>query len=225
VTSTPQPRQEARFRDRTAAGRALARALGEYRDRADTVVLALPRGGVPVAYEVARALSLPLDVFVVRKLGVPRHPEYAMGAIASGGVTVMNPDVVAALHVLPAEVDAVRKVEGWELARRETADRSGRPSFAVRGKTVLVVDDGMATGATMRAAVEALRQRGAARIAVAVPVGAPEACRALRPLVDQVICLRTPEPFQAVGLWYDGFEQTTDDEVRDLLASSEASAA
>ncbi|HEV2148990.1 MAG TPA: phosphoribosyltransferase [Longimicrobiaceae bacterium] len=209
---------EQKYRDRTEAGRELADRLGEYAGRPDVVVLALPRGGVPVAYEVARALGAPLDVFLVRKLGVPGHEELAMGAIASGGVRVLNADVVNALRVPPAAVDAVAAREMGELERRERAYRDDRPPPAVRGRTVLLVDDGLATGSTMRAAAEALRGLGPARLVVAVPVGAAETCDAFAREVDEVVCARTPEPFYAVGLWYEDFSQTTDDEVRDLLA-------
>jgi predicted phosphoribosyltransferase len=181
-------------------------------------VLALPRGGVPVAYEVARALHAPLDVFLVRKLGVPGREELAMGAIATGGVRVVNPEVVRALG-LPREVlDAAAAAEQRELERRERAYRDGRPPPDVRGRTVILIDDGLATGSTMRAAVAALRKLGPARVAVAVPVASPDVCEEFGQEVDEMICARTPEPFHAVGLWYDDFTQTTDEEVHDLLA-------
>jgi putative phosphoribosyl transferase len=207
-----------KYTDRTEAGRVLAGLLREYAGRPDVVVLALPRGGVPVGYEVARALGAPLDVFLVRKLGVPGHEELAMGAIASGGVRVLNPDVVTALRIPRGAVDSVAARELAELERREAAYRGGRPPPEVRGRTVILVDDGLATGSTMRAAAEALRDRGPAWLVVAVPVAAAETCDDFAREVDQVVCARTPEPFYAVGLWYDDFSQTTDDEVRALLA-------
>ncbi|MBX5492682.1 MAG: phosphoribosyltransferase [Chloroflexi bacterium] len=209
-----------RFRDRRDAGRALAVRLAPYRQRPDVLVLALPRGGVPVGYEVARALDVPLDVFSVRKLGVPGHEELAMGAVASGGVLVRNEDVIAGLGLSDSVVAAVAARETQELERRERLYRGGQPPRDVHGQTVILVDDGLATGATMRAAVEALRRRGAARIVVAVPVAPPETCAELRTEADEVICLVTPEPFFAVGLWYADFAQISDDEVRDLLAAS-----
>jgi putative phosphoribosyl transferase len=211
-----------RFRDRADAGRRLASELVAYRDRPDVLVLALPRGGVPVGYEVARALGVPLDVFVVRKLGVPDQPELAMGAIASGGVRVLNPEIVRGLRIPDSVIDAVAGREEQELARRERAYRGDRPPLDVRGRTVILIDDGLATGATMRAAALALRQRGPARIVVAVPTAAEETCRALRGEVDEVVCGETPEPFVAVGHWYDDFSQTSDDDVRALLARGAA---
>jgi predicted phosphoribosyltransferase len=210
----------ARFRDRVDAGRILARALAAYGGTPDLLVLALPRGGVPVAFEVARALRAPLDVFVVRKLGMPGHEEYAIGAIASGGVMVVNDEAVQAFGITQAELDAVASEERLELERRERSYRGGRPPPDVRGKTVILVDDGLATGSTMRAAVAALRLEGVRRLVVAVPTGAPETCDEIGALVDDLICAITPEPFQAVGLWYEDFGQTTDEEVRDLLAAS-----
>jgi predicted phosphoribosyltransferase len=206
-----------RFRNRREAGRALAERLASYAKRPDVLVLALPRGGVPVAYEVARALDAPLDVFLVRKLGVPGHEEYALGAIASGGVRVMNEDLVRALRLPATAIDAMAAREQQELERRERLYRGDRPPPDVRGRTVLLVDDGLATGATMLAAVHALRKQGAARIVVAVPVASPDTCNALRLEVDDIVCAVTPEPFHAVGLWYEDFSQTTDEEVRDLL--------
>jgi putative phosphoribosyl transferase len=208
---------EARYRDRTHAGRELTSKLPEYANRPDVTVLALPRGGVPVAFEVAKALRAPLDVFVVRKLGVPGHEEYAMGAIATGGVRVLDEGVVRAIGVTRAELDAVTAAEQRELERRERQYRGDRPSPDVAGRTVILVDDGLATGSTMRAAVEALREGGAARVIVAVPIAPPETCDAFRDIVDDIVCARTPEPFYAVGLWYQDFSQTTDDEVRELL--------
>ena len=212
----------ASFRDRRDAGRQLARELMSYANRRDVIVLALPRGGVPVAYEVARALGAPLDVFVVRKLGLPWHEELAMGAIASGGVRVLNADVIDAYGVSGSDVDAVVRREQRELERREQRDREGRPFPDVRGKTVILVDDGLATGSTMRAAVEALRQEGPARVVVGVPIAASETCEELRGEVDDIVCALTPESFLAVGYWYDEFEQTTDEEVQALLATGDA---
>ncbi len=208
------------FRDRTDAGRQLAAKLHAFADRADVLVLALPRGGVPVAFEVSQALRAPLDVFLVRKLGLPGQPELAMGAIATGGVRVVNDEVVDRLDI-PAEViDAVAQEELRELARRERDYRGERPAPDVRGKTVILVDDGLATGSTMRAAVAALRHQAPARIVVAVPVGAAETCADLQTEADEVVCARMPEPFFAVGLWYEDFAQTTDAEVRELLEAA-----
>jgi erythromycin esterase-like protein/adenine/guanine phosphoribosyltransferase-like PRPP-binding protein len=206
------------FRDRSEAGRVLAEKLAHYANRPDVVVLALPRGGVPVAYEVARALGAPLDVFVVRKLGVPGYEELAMGAVATGGVRVLNDNIVAGLRIPDYLIDAVANRELEELKRRERVYRGGRPPPDLRGRTVILVDDGLATGATMLAAIKALRQLQPARIVVAVPTASPDTCEALRAEVDEVICAITPEPFHAVGRWYQDFSQTTDDEVRDLLA-------
>ena len=183
-------------------------------------MLGLPRGGVPVAYEVANALRVPLDVFIVRKLGVPGYEELAMGAIASGGVRVLNEDVVRQIPNAAAIIEAVTAQETAELERREREYRDGRPAPELRGRTVILVDDGLATGATMRAAVAALRQQGAAKIVVAVPVGAPETCAEFAEEVDETICAITPEYFRAVGQYYDDFSQTTDDEVRALLAAA-----
>lgn len=213
------------FRDRREAGRFLARHLMHYADQPDVLVLALPRGGVPVAYEVARALHAPFDVFLVRKLGLPGHEELAMGAIASGGVRVLNDDVVRALGISEDVIATVAAEELAELERRERAYRGHRPAPDVRGKTVILIDDGLATGSTMRAAVAALRQQGPARIVVAVPVGAPETCAEFQAEADEAICARTPDPFYAVGLWYRDFSQTTDEEVRDLLDQAAAQAA
>jgi predicted phosphoribosyltransferase len=205
------------FRDRTEAGRLLAERLGAYAGCPDVLVLGLPRGGVPVAREVARALGAPLDVFLVRKLGVPGHEELAMGALASGGVCVLNDEAVRELRIPRRIIEAVASRELRELRRRERAYRGGRPAPDVRGRTVILVDDGLATGATMRAAVAALRRLGPARIVVAVPVAPPSTCRDLCDEADECVCIITPEPFQAVGLWYEDFSQTTDDEVRTLL--------
>jgi predicted phosphoribosyltransferase len=205
------------FRNRREAGEVLAGLLAGYRDRADVVVLGLPRGGVPVAYEIARALHAPLDVMVVRKLGVPGHEELAMGAIASGGVQVVNEDVVRHLGLTPAVLSSVAAVEQQELARRELAYRGERPPVTIEGRTVILVDDGLATGSTMRAAVAALRRRHPARVVVAVPTAAPETCEDLKQEVDDMVCAMTPVPFYGVGEWYETFDQTRDEEVRDLL--------
>ena len=210
------------FRDRTEAGQLLAERLTAYAGRPDVLVMALPRGGVPVAYEVARALGAPLDVFVVRKLGVPGHEELAMGAIASGGECVINDDVVEALRIPRHVIEAVSARELRELERRERAYRGDRPAPKVRGRTVILVDDGLATGATMRAAVHALRRLGPVRIVVAVPTAAPSTCEEFRHEADECVCNITPEPFHGVGLWYEDFSQTTDDEVRDLLERAAA---
>ena len=205
------------FLDRYEAGQRLAEQLEKYAGREDVIVLGLPRGGVPVAYEIARSLRVPLDVFIVRKLGVPGFEELAVGAIASGGVRVLNQDVLSHLPNAMEIVDAATAREQVELDRREKLYRDDRPPPDVRDKVAILVDDGLATGATMRAAVNALRQRGAARIVVAVPVGAPETCREFESQVDETICAISPEYFQAVGQFYQDFGQTTDDEVRDLL--------
>ena len=205
------------FRDRTEAGKYLATKLLSYKDRPDVLVLALPRGGVPVAFEVAQALRVPLDIFLVRKLGVPGHEELAMGAISTGGVRVLNEDIVDYLRIPEQVIDAVAAEELKELERRELAYRGNRAEPDVKGKTVILVDDGLATGSTIRAAAQALRQQQPARIVVAVPVSAPETCDEYRIGVDEIICAVTPEPFLGVGMWYLDFPQTTDDEVRDLL--------
>jgi len=214
-----------RFRDRVDAGRTLAAELGGYVGEAGVRVLALPRGGVPVAFEVARALRAPLDVFIVRKLGVPGHEEYAMGAIASGGTVVLSRDVIRGLGIDDATVQRVIELERRELARRERRYRGDRPPPDVAGRTVILVDDGLATGATMRAAVAALARQAPKRLVVAVPVAAPDTCDELRAEVDEVVCAVTPEPFHAVGLWYDDFSQTTDEEVHDLLEHARSFAA
>jgi putative phosphoribosyl transferase len=203
------------FADRHQAGRVLAGLLEPYRGRENLIVLALPRGGVAVGFEVATALQAPLDVFVVRKLGFPGHEEYAMGAIASGGVRVMNPS--PGMRVSPEAVAAVVAREQDELTRRELLYRDGKAAVGIRGRSVIVVDDGLATGATMRAAVSAIRQQRPAHLVVAVPVGAEETCRQLRGEADEVVCAATPRPFRAVGLWYRDFPQAGDDEVRKLL--------
>jgi putative phosphoribosyl transferase len=207
------------FVDRIEAGQVLAGKLTAYRDRDDALVLALPRGGVPVASEVARALNVPFDVFVVRKLGVPGHEELAMGAIASGDVRLVNHDVVDALGIPANVIDAVAARERRELERREHDYRGNRPPLSLINKTLILVDDGLATGSTMRAAVMAARQQQPARVIVAVPVGAVSACADLATEADDVVCVRTPEPFVAVGMWYRDFTPTTDHEVRSLLGN------
>ncbi|QSQ15999.1 phosphoribosyltransferase [Myxococcus landrumensis] len=205
------------FQDRFMAGRVLARYLSHHAHRPETQVLALPRGGVPVGYEVARALDAPLDVFVVRKLGAPGHEELAMGAIATGGTRVLNPEVLRELRISREQLDAVARREALELTRRESSYRSGRPPLEVQGRDVILVDDGLATGSTMRAAVGALHKQRPAHIIVAVPVAPAETCDEVKALADEVVCARTPEPFYAVGLWYRDFEQTSDAEVQELL--------
>jgi putative phosphoribosyl transferase len=210
------------FRDRRDAGRFLAGPLMKYAGRSDVLVLALPRGGVPVAFEVARALGVPLDVFLVRKLGLPGREELAIGAIAPGGVRVVNHDVVRALGVPPDVIDEVAVQEQQELERRMHLYRDDRPPPDVRGRTVILVDDGLATGSTMRAAVAALRQQHPARIVVAAPVGAADTCAEFQEEADEAVCARTPEPFLAVGMWYADFAQTTDEEVRELLEQASA---
>jgi erythromycin esterase-like protein/predicted phosphoribosyltransferase len=208
------------FQNRREAGRQLAEKLTAYADRRDVAVLALPRGGVPVAYEVARALRAPLDVFVVRKLGLPGHEELAMGAVATGGVRVLNQELVAGLGLPPHLIDTVTAREREELKRRERVYRGGRPPPDVRGRTVILIDDGLATGATMQAAIKALRELAPARVIVAVPTAPEDTCQSLRAEADEVICDITPEPFLGVGVWYADFSQTSDDEVRTLLAQS-----
>ena len=208
------------FADRADAGRRLADALGEYANDPNAVVLALPRGGVPVGYEVARRLDVPLDLYLVRKLGVPGHEELAMGAVASDGTCVLDDDLIASLHIDEAALDDVIRRESAELRRRETVYRESRPKLDLAGKTAIVVDDGLATGATMRAAAIALRAQHPAAIVAAVPVAAARTCASLQRVVDRVVCVHTPEPFHAVGLYYQNFEQTGDDEVRGLLSRS-----
>lgn len=210
------------YRNRREAGRALGRALERYTEGSDVIVLALPRGGVPVAFEVARALRAALDVFLVRKLGLPGHEEYAMGAIASGGVRVLEDEVVRRFGIPLAAVDRIVEREERELRRRERAYRGDLPPVEVAGRTVILVDDGLATGASMRAAVEAVRERGARRIVVAVPVGPAETVRDLSHLADEVVCVSTPVPFLAVGRFYEDFDQTSDAEVVELLDQSRA---
>jgi putative phosphoribosyl transferase len=209
-----------RFLDRRDAGRQLASKLAAYADDPSVLVLGLPRGGVPVAYEVARALHAPLDVFVVRKLGVPGHRELAMGAIASGDVRVLNPDVIDGLKISPAEVEAVAARELLELERQERVYRGNMPLPELAGRTVIVVDDGLATGSTMQAAVGALRQGNPGRIIVAAPVAAVQTAIRLREAADSLVCLDLPPDFHAVSTWYEDFSQTTDEEVRDLLESA-----
>ena len=210
-----------RFEDRREAGQHLAERLSRYAGE-DILVLGLPRGGVPVAYEVAKKLNAPLDIFTVRKLGVPGHEEYAMGAIASGGVRVLNDEALRELGISAAEVEDAIEEEQEELERRETLYRRDRPAPTLEGRTVLLVDDGMATGASMTAALKALRQHNPARVIVAVPAASRTVCEQFEALVDEVVCGITPEPFMAVGVWYEQFEQTTDQEVQELLDRAEA---
>jgi predicted phosphoribosyltransferase len=205
------------FQDRHDAGRKLAAKLTKYANDPNVLVLALPRGGVPVAYQVARALNVPLDVFLVRKLGVPAQPELAMGAIASGGARVLNTDIISMLRVPPYVLEQVAAQEQEELARREVLYRQGKPPPDVRGRTVILVDDGLATGASMRVAIRALRQLNPASVVVAVPTASNETCDEFRDYADEIICAVTPEPFIAVGAWYEDFSQTTDETVTELL--------
>ncbi|MHB1667979.1 MAG: phosphoribosyltransferase [Thiomonas sp.] len=214
-----------RFQDRFAAGRRLARSLQVYAGRHDVLVLAVPRGGVPVGYEVAQSLGAELDVLIARKLGLPGHPELAMGAIASGGALYLNPEVVDMAGVSQHDIEAVLADERRELQRRETLYRGTRPAASVEGRTVIVVDDGIATGASMRAAVMALRSRHPARIVVAVPVAPPGARQRLEDITDDFVCVLSPHPFYAVGQFYETFDQTSDAEVRRLLARSRGEAA
>ncbi|MFN6566033.1 phosphoribosyltransferase [Dendronalium sp. ChiSLP03b] len=207
-----------RFRNRTEAGQMLAKHLTAYANREDVLVLGLPRGGVPVAFEVAKELNVPLDICLVRKLGVPTHKELAMGAIASGGVRVLNYEVVSWLGISSHTIDEVAAKELRELQRRDRAYRGEKPQPEVKNRTVILVDDGIATSSTMRAAIAVLRAQQAQRIVVAVPVAPPATCEQLRTEVDEVICLTAPEPLYAIGLWYEEFSQTSDEEVRDLLA-------
>jgi putative phosphoribosyl transferase len=209
------------FENRKEAGRTLAEKLQKYKDDPNAVILALPRGGVPVAYELSVALNLPLDVFVVRKLGVPGQVELAMGAIASGGVRVLNEDIIQTLNIADPVIAAVAAQEQRELERRELIYRRGRPSLKAAGHTVILVDDGLATGATMKAAIAALRSMKTARIVVAVPVAAASTCEELKRLVDEIVCARTPEPFFGVGYWYSDFPQISDEEVSTLLENTD----
>src|SRR6266545_3764783 len=206
-----------RYTDRHHAGRVLADALASRYAGPDLAILALPRGGVPVGFEVAMRLGAPLDVFVVRKLGMPGQEELAIGAVASGGVRVLNESLVAELRIPAAVIDSVAAIELRELARRERAYRAGRPPLDVSNRTAILVDDGLATGTTMRAAVAGLRKRAPRRVVVGVPIAAPSTCEELAPEVDDIVCAVTPEPFLAVGQWYEDFSQTTDEEVRALL--------
>jgi predicted phosphoribosyltransferase len=206
-----------RFRDRVQAGQMLAEALQRFKDRPGVLILALPRGGVPVAYEVAIALNAPLDVFIVRKLGVPGHEELAMGAIASGGVRALNTSVIQQLRISQSVIDQVAAREGEELRRREQLYRGDKASLNTSGQTVILIDDGLATGSTMKAAVAALRRQNPAKIIVAVPTAPSETCEDLQRDADEVICAVTPEPFYAVGMWYEQFDQTTDQEVTELI--------
>lgn len=210
-----------RFINRQQAGELLATKLGVYAHRLDVLVLALPRGGVPVGFALARALHVPLDIFLVRKLGVPGHEELAMGAIASGGVRVLNEEVIQVLAIPDELIDQVAAREQREILRREQRYREGRPAPSLAGRTIILVDDGLATGATMRAAATAVRcHQQLARLVIAVPTASPDTCTALQAEADEVVCAMTPEPFYAVGLWYADFHQVTDTEVRDLLAQA-----
>ena len=211
-----------KYRSRYEAGQRLALSLGAFEERPDVTVLGLSRGGVPVAYEIARALRVALDVFVVRKLGLPGQREFAMGAVASGGIVVLDHELIARMRVTPAAVERVIAEERAELARRERLYRGSRPPLDVRGRTIILVDDGLATGASVHAAIAALNRQGPASIVVASPVGSREACRAIAAITDGCLCAAMPEPFYAVGLWYDDFSETTDDEVRTLLGGTGA---
>lgn len=211
------------FKNRSDAGKRLAAKLQAYANRPNALVLGLPRGGIPVAFEVAAKLGLPLDVLVVRKLGVPGHEEFAMGAIASGGIRVLNEEIIQSLNIPRETIESVTKNQGEELKRREQVYRSDRPRLDVRGLTVILVDDGLATGATMRAAVHALRKQKPASIIVAVPAAAPEACEELGDEADDIICAITPDPFFSVGSWYEDFSQTTDEKVSQLLKAAHES--
>ncbi|MBW4448420.1 MAG: phosphoribosyltransferase [Spirirestis rafaelensis WJT71-NPBG6] len=205
------------FKDRTAAGKLLAEKLVAYANRSDALVLALPRGGVPVAFEVAKALNAPLDVFVVRKLGVPGQKELAMGAIADGGVRILNEDIIRDEKIDPEAIEKVTVEEQQELQRRQNLYRGDRPKPVIQGRTILLIDDGLATGATMRAAIAALHKQQPAKIVVGVPTSSPQTCQEIKSQVDEIICAQTPSPFYSVGFWYEKFPQTTDQEVRDLL--------
>jgi predicted phosphoribosyltransferase len=208
------------FRDRTEAGQVLARGLQQYKNQPDVLILGLPRGGVPVAYEVARELNAPLDVFVVRKLGVPGHEELGMGAIATGGVRILHEGIVREVGISPETIEAVSAREQAELERRERLYRGDRPAPTIKGRTVVIVDDGLATGSTMKAAIKAVRQQDPRQVIVAVPTAPSETCEQLKESADHVVCALTPEPFFAVGGSYADFTQITDEEVRDLIASA-----
>jgi putative phosphoribosyl transferase len=211
-----------RFKSRRFAGLLLAERLLRYQASQEAIVLALPRGGVPIGYEIARVLHLPLDVFQVRKLGVPGHEELAMGAIGSGGGRYLNREVIDSLHISQGEIESVTRRETAELERRERLYRDNRPRRALAGRLAIVVDDGVATGSSMFAAIETLRSERVARIVVAIPVGPIETCESIARTADELTCLQTPEPFYAVGTWYERFEQVSDDEVRDLLADAQS---
>jgi putative phosphoribosyl transferase len=206
-----------RFHDRTEAGQLLAQRLKEYAHHPDVVVLGLPRGGVPIGFEIAQILAVPLDICLVRKLGVPDHPELAMGAIASGGIRVLNQSIIRELEISPQALAAITRQELQELKRREEIYRGNRPPLAVAGKILIITDDGLATGSTMWAAVMTLRQQHPQQMIIAVPVAPTDVCDELNQRVDQVICLLTPEPFRAIGCWYDDFAQLSDEEVCNWL--------
>ncbi|GAX34461.1 phosphoribosyltransferase [Nodularia sp. NIES-3585] len=211
------------FKNRTIAGQVLAGELADYANRSGVIILALPRGGVPVAFEVAKALNAPLDVLVVRKLGVPEQEELAMGAIASGGVRIINEHIINLVNISEDTIARVAAQEERELERRERLYRGNRPDLDLQGRIVILVDDGLATGATMWAAVASVRRQHPAKIVIAVPVAASATCHELQDAVDEIVCTATPDPFYSVGLWYEDFPQTTDDQVRDLLAKAQNS--
>ncbi|QPC83328.1 phosphoribosyltransferase [Phototrophicus methaneseepsis] len=210
-----------RFQNRSEAGKFLAEKLVAYRDEPNVLILALPRGGVPVAVEVANVLHAPMDLFLVRKLGVPGRDELAMGAVATGGIRVLNSSVIKNLEVTQAQIEAVTAREKEELARREQAYRDDQPPPRIQDRTIILIDDGLATGATMRAAVQALRQQQPSRLVVGVPVASPQTCAELQELVDEIVCAITPDQFNAIGTWYEDFSQLTDDDVRDLMIDGE----
>ncbi|HII93341.1 MAG TPA: phosphoribosyltransferase [Methanosarcina sp.] len=210
------------FKDRVDAGKKLAKELSKYANRSDVLILALPRGGVPVAFEVAKELNVRMDVFIVRKLGVPGNEELAMGAISSDNIRVLNEDVVRSFQIPERVINMVSENELKELERRERAYRGDRPKPEISGSTVILIDDGLATGATMRAAAAAIKTKNPAKIVVAVPTGAPDTCELFRKEVDEVICVATPEPFYGVGAWYGNFSQTTDEDVCELLDKARA---
>lgn len=208
------------FKDRQDAGKKLAEKLKAYKGQQDIIVLALPRGGIPVGFEIAKSLEVPLDIFIVRKLGVPGHEELAMGAIADGGIIVLNEEIIQQLGITQVLIDRITQDESKEVARRESLYRRGRPAYKLGGKTIIVVDDGLATGASMRAALIAVKEKKPRKIIAAVPVGAAETCKSLRTYVDELVCLLVPPSFGAVGSWYEDFSQTTDAEVESLLDSA-----